>query len=184
VPAPASVPGRARAGPHDPLESRPIIPGKGGACCATASSCSRTGAHCLPMAKRPRPPHRHGTRGWQSSPGRHEGDDGRWLMHGGRGRTGHLCVGCFRGKQPHFAAALEWAVGILVVPAGRRVRQPVPHRHDVTVCGIAERAAALIWAGSWDRNPARGKSTEFGFLLAAMRRPGCAGTMLAWRSVS
>src|SRR5690242_11906857 len=39
-----------------PRESWPIIPGKGGACCATARSCSRTGARCSPMARRSRLP--------------------------------------------------------------------------------------------------------------------------------
>jgi hypothetical protein len=102
-----------------PRESWPIISSKGGACCAMASSCSRTGAHCSLMAGRSPLPHRHGARGWRSPQGRHDEDDARWLMRGRRGTTGHLCAGCSGESSPASPQCSNWLSGICW-PAGPR----------------------------------------------------------------
>jgi len=95
----ASTCPRARTGTRRtawPRGSWPVIPGKAGACCAMARSCSRTGAHCSPTVRRSRRPRRRCVRGWRSSGGRHEEDGGRWLMPGRRGKTRPMCADCCR----------------------------------------------------------------------------------------
>ena len=65
-----------------------------------ASSCSRTGTRCWPMAGRSRLPRRQCARGWRSCQGRHDEDGGRWVTQGRRGKTGPLCAGCSGKSSP------------------------------------------------------------------------------------